>query len=153
MINLKKEISKEEIENLIPHRKPFLLIDKLTEIVPMISATGIMNIKKNDFFLNGHFPGQPVMPGVLIVEAFGQSAAALTAYSIDPEIVKNKLVYLMTVNNARFRNPVMQDCQLLLKVEAIRSKGKVWKYKGVALVGDKIMADSEWMATIVDRKE
>ena len=153
MINLKKEISKEEIEILIPHRKPFLLIDKLTEIVPMISATGIMYIKKNDFFFNGHFPGQPVMPGVLIVEAFGQSAAALTAYSIDPEIVKNKLVYLMTVNNARFRNPVMPDCQLLLKVEAIRSKGKVWKYKGVALVGDKIMADSEWMATIVDRKE
>ena len=67
--------------------------------------------------------------------------------------VKNKLVYLMTVNNARFRNPVMPDCQLLLKVEAIRSKGKVWKYKGVSLVGDKIMADSEWMATIVDRKE
>ena len=153
MINLKKEISKEEIENLIPHRKPFLLIDKLTEIVPMISATGIMNIKKNDFFFNGHFPGQPVMPGVLIVEAFGQSAAALTAYSIDPEIVKNKLVYLMTVNNARFRNPVMPDCQLLLKVEAIRSKGKIWKYKGVAVVGDKIMADSEWMATMVDRKE
>ena len=153
MTNLKKEISKKEIENLIPHRKPFLLIDKLTKIVPMISATGIMNIKKNDFLFNGHFPGQPVMTGVLIVEAFGQSAAALTAYSIDPEIVKNKLVYLMTVNNARFRNPVMPDCQLLLKVEAIRSKGKVWKYKGVALVGDKIMADSEWMATIVDRKE
>ena len=105
------------------------------------------------FFFNGHFPGQPVMPGVLIVEAFGQSAAALTAYSIDPEIVKNKLVYLMTVNNARFRNPVMPDCQLMLKVEATRSKGKVWKYKGVAMVGDKIMADSEWMATIVDRKE
>ena len=105
------------------------------------------------FFFNGHFPGQPVMPGVLIVEAFGQSAAALTAYSIDPEIVKNKLVYLMTVNNARFRNPVMPDCQLMLKVEAIRSKGKVWKYKGLAMVGDKIMADSEWMATIVDRKE
>ena len=153
MTNLKKEISKEEIENLIPHRKPFLLIDKLTEIVPMISATGIMNIKKMIFFFNGHFPGQPVMPGVLIVEAFGQSAAALTAFSIDPEIVKNKLVYLMTVNNARFRNPVMPDCQLLLKVEAIRSKGKVWKYKGVALVNDKIMADSEWMATIVDRKK
>jgi 3-hydroxyacyl-[acyl-carrier-protein] dehydratase len=93
------------------------------------------------------------MPGVLIVEAFGQSAAALTAYSIDPEIVKNKLVYLMMVNNARFRNPVMPDCQLRLKVEAIRSKGMVWKYKGVAMVGDRIMADSEWMATIVDRKE
>ena len=152
-MNLKKEINKEEIEGLIPHRKPFLLIDKLTDIVPMISATGVMNIKKTDFFFNGHFPGQPVMPGVLIVEAFGQSAAALTAYSLDPVIVKNKLVYLMTVNNARFRNPVMPDCELKLKIEAIRSKGKVWKYKGVALVNDKIMADSEWMATIVDRKD
>ncbi|MEY3962213.1 MAG: hypothetical protein RLZ08_591, partial [Pseudomonadota bacterium] len=95
-MNLKKEINKDEIESLIPHRKPFLLIDKLIDIVPMISATGVMYIKKSDFFFNGHFPGQPVMPGVLIVEAFGQSAAALTAYSLDPEIVKNKLVYLMT---------------------------------------------------------
>lgn len=150
---LKKEITKEEIKSLIPHREPFLLIDKLTDIVPMISATGIMNIKKTDFFFNGHFPGQPVMPGVLIVEAFGQSAAALTAYSLDPSIIKNKLVFLMTVNKARFRSPVIPDCKLELKVEAIRSKGKVWKYKGVAMVGDKIMADSEWMATIVDRKD
>jgi len=150
---LKKEITKEEIKSLIPHREPFLLIDKLTDIVPMISATGIMNIKKKDFFFNGHFPGQPVMPGVLIVEAFGQSAAALTAYSLDPSIIKNKLVFLMTVNEARFRSPVIPDCKLELKVEAIRSKGKVWKYKGVAMVGDKIMADSEWMATIVDRKD
>ena len=150
---LKKEITKEEIKSLIPHREPFLLIDKLTDIVPMISATGIMNIKKTDFFFNGHFPGQPVMPGVLIVEAFGQSAAALTAYSLDPSIIKNKLVFLMTVNEARFRSPVIPDCKLELKVEAIRSKGKVWKYKGVAMVGDKIMADSEWMATIVDKKD
>jgi len=150
---LKKEITKEEIKSLIPHREPFLLIDKLIDIVPMISATGIMNIKKTDFFFNGHFPGQPVMPGVLIVEAFGQSAAALTAYSLDPSIIKNKLVFLMTVNKARFRSPVIPDCKLELKVEAIRSKGKVWKYKGVAMVGDKIMADSEWMATIVDRKD
>jgi 3-hydroxyacyl-[acyl-carrier-protein] dehydratase len=150
---LKKEITKEEIKSLIPHREPFLLIDKLTDIVPMISATGIMNIKKTDFFFNGHFPGQPIMPGVLIVEAFGQSAAALTAYSLDPSIIKNKLVFLMTVNEARFRSPVIPDCKLELKVEAIRSKGKVWKYKGVAMVGDKIMADSEWMATIVDRKD
>ena len=77
----------------------------------------------------------------------------MTAYSLDPEIVKNKLVYLMTINNARFRSPVMPECQLLLKVEAIRSKGKIWKYKGIASVNNKIMADSEWMATIVDRKE
>ena len=151
-MNLKKEINKKEIESLIPHRDPFLLIDKLINIEPMVSATGIMNITKDKFFFNGHFPEQPVMPGVLVVEAFGQSAAALTAYSLDPSIVKNKLVYLMTIQNARFRNPIFPGCELKLNITALKSKGKIWKYKGVAMVENKIMADSEWMATIVDRK-
>jgi 3-hydroxyacyl-[acyl-carrier-protein] dehydratase len=152
-MNLKKEINKKEIESLIPHRDPFLLIDKLINIEPMVSATGIMNITKDKFFFNGHFPEQPVMPGVLVVEAFGQSAAALTAYSLDPSIVKNKLVYLMTIQNARFRNPIFPGCELKLNITALKSKGRVWKYKGVAMVENKIMADSEWMATIVDRKD
>jgi 3-hydroxyacyl-[acyl-carrier-protein] dehydratase len=152
-MNLKKEIDKKEIESLIPHREPFLLIDKLINIEPMVSATGIMNITKDKFFFNGHFPEQPVMPGVLVVEAFGQSAAALTAYSLDPSIVKNKLVYLMTIQNARFRNPIFPGCELKLNITALKSKGKIWKYKGVAMVENKIMADSEWMATIVDRKD
>ena len=152
-MNLKKEIDKKEIESLIPHREPFLLIDKLINIEPMVSATGIMNITKDKFFFNGHFPEQPVMPGVLVVEAFGQSAAALTAYSLDPSIVKNKLVYLMTIQNARFRNPIFPGCELKLNITALKSKGRVWKYKGVAMVENKIMADSEWMATIVDRKD
>jgi 3-hydroxyacyl-[acyl-carrier-protein] dehydratase len=151
-MNLKKEINKKEIESLIPHREPFLLIDKLINIEPMVSATGIMNITKDKFFFNGHFPEQPVMPGVLVVEAFGQSAAALTAYSLDPSIVKNKLVYLMTIQNARFRNPIFPGCELKLNITALKSKGRIWKYKGVAMVENKIMADSEWMATIVDRK-
>jgi 3-hydroxyacyl-[acyl-carrier-protein] dehydratase len=152
-MNLKKEINKKEIESLIPHREPFLLIDKLINIEPMVSATGIMNITKDKFFFNGHFPEQPVMPGVLVVEAFGQSAAALTAYSLDPSIVKNKLVYLMTIQNARFRNPIFPGCELKLNITALKSKGRIWKYKGVAVVENKIMADSEWMATIVDRKD
>ena len=152
-MNLKKEINKKEIESLIPHRDPFLLIDKLINIEPMVSATGIMNITKDKFFFNGHFPEQPVMPGVLVVEAFGQSAAALTAYSLDPSIVKNKLVYLMTIQNARFRNPIFPGCELKLNITALKSKGRVWKYKGVAVIENKIMADSEWMATIVDRKD
>jgi 3-hydroxyacyl-[acyl-carrier-protein] dehydratase len=151
-MNLKKEINKKEIESLIPHREPFLLIDKLINIEPMVSATGIMNITKDKFFFNGHFPEQPVMPGVLVVEAFGQSAAALTAFSLDPSIVKNKLVYLMTIQNARFRNPIFPGCELKLNITALKSKGRIWKYKGVAMVENKIMADSEWMATIVDRK-
>jgi 3-hydroxyacyl-[acyl-carrier-protein] dehydratase len=152
-MNLKKEINKKEIESLIPHREPFLLLDKLINIEPMVSATGIMNITKDKFFFNGHFPEQPVMPGVLVVEAFGQSAAALTAYSLDPSIVKNKLVYLMTIQNARFRNPIFPGCELKLNITALKSKGRIWKYKGVAMVENKIMADSEWMATIVDRKD
>ena len=111
-----------------------------------------MYVKKNGFYVQGHFPGQPVMPGVLIVEAFGQAAAALTAYGIDPEEYKNKLVYLMSVDKARFRNPVIPDCDLILKIEAIRSHGRVWKYKGEAFVNGKKMSDAQWSATIVDRK-
>ena len=112
-----------------------------------------MHVKKDGFYVQGHFPGQPVMPGVLIVEAFGQAAAALTACGIDPKEYANKLVYLMGVDKARFRSPVIPDCDLYLEIEAIRSHGRVWKYKGTAKVDGKKMADAEWSATIVDRKE
>ena len=148
----KKSIDRKIIESLLPHREPMLLIDKLTNIVHLKSATAIVNVKKNSFFVQGHFPGQPVMPGVLIVEAFGQAAAALTAYGIDPKEYENKLVYLMSVDKARFRNPVIPDCELHLEIEAIRSHGRVWKYKGIAKVNGKKMADAEWAATIVDKK-
>jgi len=149
----KNSIEKKEIENLLPHREPMLLIDRLTNIVHLKSATAIVKVKKDSFFVQGHFPGQPVMPGVLIVEAFGQAAAALTAYGIDPKEYENKLVYLMSVEKARFRNPVLPDCELHLDIEAIRSHGRVWKYKGIARVNNKKMADAEWSATIVDRKK
>ena len=148
----KKEIDKKTIEQLLPHREPMLLIDKLTNIVHLKSATAIMYVKKNGFYVQGHFPGQPVMPGVLIVEAFGQAAAALTAYGIDPKEYENKLVYLMGVDKARFRNPVIPDCELHLEIEAIRSHGRVWKYKGEAFVNEVKMADAIWSATIVDKK-
>ena len=145
-------LSKDQIRNLLPHREPMLLIDELTDIKKLFSAKAIVNVKKNSFFVQGHFPGQPVMPGVLIVEAFGQTAAALTAHGIDKETYENKLVFLMGVEKARFRNPVIPDCKLLLKIEAIRSHGRVWKYKGEAFVNDKKMADAMWSATIVDKK-
>ena len=147
----KNFIDKKEIELLLPHREPMLLIDKLINIIPSKSATAIMQIKKTSFFVQGHFPEQPVMPGVLIVEAFGQAAAALTAHSVDPKEYENKLVYLMNVDKARFRNPVIPDCELNLEIEALRSHGRVWKYKGIAKVDGKKMADAEWAATIVDR--
>ncbi len=146
-------MDKDQMKKLLPHREPMLLIDKLINIVPLKSATGIVNVKKGSFYLEGHFPDQPVMPGVFIVEAFGQAAAALTAHGIDPKEYKNKLVYLMGVNKARFRHPVMPDCELHLDIEAIRSHGRVWKYKGVAKINGKKVADAEWAATIVDRKK
>ena len=149
---MSNSIDKKKIESLLPHREPMLLIDKLINIVPLKSATAIMNVKKNAFYVQGHFPGQPVMPGVLIVEAFGQTAAALTAHGIDRSTYENKLVFLMGVEKARFRNPVIPNCKLILKIEAIRSHGRVWKYKGEAFVDDKKMAEAIWSATIVDKK-
>ena len=150
---MKNELNKDEIKNLLPHREPMLLVEKLTKIVPMISATGHINVTKNKFYFDGHFPGAPVFPGVLIVEAFGQAAAALAAYSLDPKEVENKLVFLMTIDKARFRSPVIPECELLLNVKVEKIKGRIWKYSGIATVNNKKMADAEWMATIADRNE
>ena len=147
-----KSLSKSDIANLLPHREPMLLIDELNEIVDLKSATAIVNVKKNSFFVQGHFPQNPVMPGVLIVESFGQAAAALTAHGLDKSTYENKLVFLMGVEKARFRNPVIPDCKLILKIQAIRSHGRVWKYKGEAFVNEVKMADAIWSATIVDKK-
>ena len=147
------KLTKEQIMSLLPHREPMLLIDELINIKKLESATAIVNVKEDSFFVQGHFPGEPVMPGVLIVEAFGQAAAALTAAGIDKETYENKLVFLMTVDKARFRNPVIPNCKLELNIEAIRSHGRVWKYKGEAIVDGKKMADAQWAATIVDRKK
>ena len=141
-----------QIRELLPHREPMLLINKLINIKKLKSATAIVNVTKDSFFVQGHFPGQPVMPGVLIVEAFGQAAAALTAQGLDKKTYENKLVFLMSVDKAKFRNPVVPDCDLELNIEAIRSHGRVWKYKGEAFVSGKKMADAQWSATIVDRK-
>tara|TARA_B100000579_G_scaffold315733_1_gene265222 strand:+ start:2067 stop:2516 length:450 start_codon:yes stop_codon:yes gene_type:complete len=146
------KLNKQDIINLLPHREPMLLIDELINIKKLFSATAIVNVSKDSFFVQGHFPGQPVMPGVLIVEAFGQAAAALTAAGIDKSEYKDKLVFLMSVEKARFRNPVIPDCKLELNIEALRSHGRVWKYKGEAFVEGKKMADAQWSATIVDRK-
>ena len=147
-----KSLNKSDIAELLPHREPMLLIDELHDIVDLKSATAVVNVKKNSFFVQGHFPDNPVMPGVLIVESFGQAAAALTAAGIDKSEYENKLVFLMSIDKARFRNPVIPDCRLELNIEAIRSHGRVWKYKGEAFVDGKKMADALWSATIVDRK-
>ncbi|WP_440654261.1 3-hydroxyacyl-ACP dehydratase FabZ [Candidatus Pelagibacter sp. HIMB1506] len=146
------KLNKDQIRDLLPHREPMLLIDELFDIKKLTSATALVKVKKTSFFVQGHFPENPVMPGVLIVESFGQAAAALTAHGLDKSTYQNKLVFLMGVEKARFRNPVIPDCDLILKIEAIRSHGRVWKYKGEAFVNDKKMADAIWSATIVDKK-
>ena len=145
------KLNKDQIKNLLPHRDPMLLIDEIYDIKKLFSATAVVNVKKDSFFVQGHFPENPVMPGVLIVESFGQAAAALTAHGLDKSVYENKLVFLMGVEKARFRNPVIPDCRLILKIEAIRSHGRVWKYKGEAFVVEKKMADAIWSATIVDK--
>ena len=149
---MSNSLTKEQIKELLPHREPMLLLDQLIDIKKLHSGTAIVNVTKDSFFVQGHFPGQPVMPGVLIVEAFGQAAAALTAHGLDKSTYENKLVFLMNIEKARFRNPVIPKCKLELKIEAIRSHGRVWKYKGEAFVNDLKMADAIWSATIVDRK-
>ena len=146
------KLNKEDISNLLPHREPMLLIDELFDIKKLSSATALVKVRKTSFFVQGHFPDNPVMPGVLIVESFGQAAAALTAHGLDKSTYENKLVFLMGVEKARFRNPVIPDCKLELNIEAIRSHGRVWKYKGEAFVDGNKMADAQWSATIVDRK-
>ena len=149
---MSNSLTKDQIKELLPHREPMLLLDQLIDIKKLHSGTAIVNVTKESFFVQGHFPGQPVMPGVLIVEAFGQAAAALTAHGLDKSTYENKLVFLMNIEKARFRNPVIPDCKLELRIEAIRSHGRVWKYKGDAFVNDLKMADAIWSATIVDRK-
>ena len=146
------KLDKNQIRNLLPHREPMLLVDELFDIKKLTSATALVKVRKDSFFVQGHFPANPVMPGVLIVESFGQAAAALTASGLDKSTYDNKLVFLMGVEKAKFRNPVIPDCDLILKIEAIRSHGRVWKYKGEAFVNNQKMADAIWSTTIVDRK-
>ena len=145
-------LNKKQITELLPHREPMLLIDELHNIKKLFSATAIVNVRTDSFFVQGHFPDKPVMPGVLIVEAFGQAAAALTAHGLDKKEYENKVVFLMGIEKARFRQPVIPNCRLELNIEAIRTHGRVWKYKGEAFVGGIKMADAQWTATIVDKK-
>ena len=109
------KLNKDQIRDLLPHREPMLLVDELYDIKKLQSATALVKVRKDSFFVQGHFPDEPVMPGVLIVESFGQAAAALTANGLDKSTYKNKLVFLMGVEKARFRNPVVPDCDLIFK--------------------------------------
>ena len=148
---MNKIIDIEKIIKMMPHRYPFLLIDRLIDIKNDEYAIGLKNVTINEPFFMGHFPGKKVMPGVLIIESMAQTSGALVVSSFGDKAM-GKLVYFMSIDKARFRNPVLPDCELHLEIEAIRSHGRVWKYKGEAFVDDKKMADAIWSATIVDKK-
>jgi 3-hydroxyacyl-[acyl-carrier-protein] dehydratase len=139
----------EQILKMLPHRYPFLMIDRLEEIVGDESAVGIKNVTANEPFFQGHFPGKPIMPGVLIVEAMAQTAAVLVVNSIGKQ-VEGSLVYFMSVENARFRKMVVPGDQLRVHVERIHKRGNVWKFKGEGRVDGVICAEATYTAMIVD---
>ncbi len=146
------DLSIQEIMQAIPHRYPFLLIDRLVDIIPSESAVGIKNVTINEQFFNGHFPQAPVMPGVLIIEAMAQTAGVLVIHSIG-SITKQKLVYFMSIESAKFRRPVVPGDRLELRVRIIQHRGAVWKVEGKAFVGDTLCAEAIVTAMISDSKD
>lgn len=135
---------------LLPHRYPMLLVDRIKDIVPFESAVGIKNVTINEPFFNGHFPGAPVMPGVLIVEAMAQTAGALVVFSSGKEL-EGKLVYFLAIDEARFRKPVMPGDQLHIYVKKEQNRRNVWRFRAEAKVDDATVAEAVVTAMIVDR--
>ena len=135
---------------MIPHRYPFLLIDGIQTLTPDESATGIKNVSVNEPFFEGHFPDRPVMPGVLIIESMAQTAGCLVVASLGKES-EGKLVYFMTIENARFRKPVVPGDRLVINVQKLRSRGSVFKFSGKAFVGEVLAAEATFSAMIVDK--
>lgn len=137
------------IMEMIPHRYPFLMIDRIVEIVPDVSATAIKNVSINEPHFQGHFPKRPVMPGVLIIEAMAQTAAVLVVHTLGPA-AEGKLVYFMTIENARFRKPVFPGDRLRIEVTKQRHRANVWKFRGMARVGEALMAEATYSAMILN---
>jgi 3-hydroxyacyl-[acyl-carrier-protein] dehydratase len=134
---------------MIPHRYPFLMIDRMVNVTPDVSAVSIKNVSINEPFFQGHFPGHPVMPGVLIVEAMAQTSGILVTQTMGSES-EGKMVYFMSVEQARFRKPVTPGDSLLITVTKLQNRGPVWKFKGEAHVGKTLMAEATFTAMILD---
>ncbi|ABC80859.1 3-hydroxyacyl-ACP dehydratase FabZ [Anaeromyxobacter dehalogenans] len=140
------------IQELLPHRPPFLLVDRVVEFEAHRRLVALKGVTMNEPFFQGHFPAQPVMPGVLILEALAQAAALLATMSLKPDEVKDKITYLMGIDGARFRRPVVPGDRLELEVEVTKQKGAVWKQTGVARVDGQVVAEAEFMAMLADRE-
>jgi len=140
------------IMEMIPHRYPFLMIDRVVEVRPDEGAVGIKNVTINEPYFQGHFPDHPVMPGVLIIEAMAQTAAVVVVRTMGPQ-AEGKLVYFMSVEQARFRKPIGPGDTVRIIVQKQRSRGNVWKFKGEARVGETLMAEATFAAMIVDGEE
>ncbi len=139
----------KEIQKLLPHRYPFLLVDRIIDIEPGVKATGIKNVTINEEFFQGHFPNNPIMPGVLIIEAMAQVAGILAFRS---GATLGKSVYFMSIEKAKFRKPVVPGDQLKLEVSVMQHRGNVWKFSGHAIVEDKITAEAEFTAMVSEKE-
>ncbi len=138
----------QEIQSILPHRYPFLLIDRIIELEPKIKAIGIKNVTINEPFFQGHFPDHPIMPGVLIVEAMAQVAGILASRSG----AKGNIVYFMSIEKAKFRKPVMPGDQLRFEINVIQQRGKVWRFSGEAYVEGTLVSEAEFTAMVSEKE-
>lgn len=138
----------QELMELLPHRPPMLMLDGLYNIVPAESAVGFKNVTINEPFFAGHFPGHPVMPGVLQIEAMAQAAGAMVLYTLGKE-AKGSVSYFLTVDEARFRHPVLPGDTLRIPIRKIKTRGQIWKFTGEVFVGDKRVSNAKFSAMII----
>ncbi len=138
------------VMEMIPHRYPFLMIDRILELVPAVRATGLKNVSVNEPHFMGHFPHHKVMPGVLLIEAMAQTSAVLVVHTLGPE-AEGKLVYFMSIDSARFRKPVVPGDSVHIEVEKLQMRGNVWKFAGKAVVAGTVVAEATYAAMIVEQ--
>jgi 3-hydroxyacyl-[acyl-carrier-protein] dehydratase len=144
----------EAIQQVLPHRPPFLLVDRVVAVEPGVRLVAWKGVTMNEPFFAGHFPGKPVMPGVLILEALAQACALLAMKSMGPdEDVNEKITYLMSIDGARFRRPVVPGDRLELHVEVVKRKGAIWRQKGTAVVDGQTVAEADFLAMLADREQ
>jgi beta-hydroxyacyl-ACP dehydratase FabZ len=148
---MEKTFDIQKIMNLLPHRYPFIMIDRILELVPGEKVVALKNVTINEPFFQGHFPGSPIMPGVLMIEAMGQAGAVLAAESL-PEEEQGSLIYFMGMNNVKFRKPVVPGDQIIFEIKFLKQRAKVFKMSGIAFVDEKRVAEAELMASFGEKQ-